>query len=132
MLLCIFICIIRRTPRSTRTDTLFPYTTLFRSCVRADRRFDEALERKVHLERVAHVRRAQNEAEDIGVSRYHEAGLRTCLVDASLARFRRQPLQHFAKLERISLDESSGILAGQMGEIGCTQLRDLRDEGPQP
>src|SRR3546814_15038455 len=29
----------RRTPRSTRTDTLFPYTTLFRSIVRAaDRR----------------------------------------------------------------------------------------------
>src|SRR3546814_1622145 len=24
---------IRRPPRSTRTDTLFPYTTLFRSCV---------------------------------------------------------------------------------------------------
>src|SRR3546814_15037849 len=28
---------IRRPPRSTRTDTLFPYTTLFRSCP-ADRR----------------------------------------------------------------------------------------------
>src|SRR3546814_2760940 len=26
---------IRRPPRSTRTDTLFPYTTLFRSCDRA-------------------------------------------------------------------------------------------------
>src|SRR3546814_7713545 len=26
---------IRRPPRSTRTDTLFPYTTLFRSAVRA-------------------------------------------------------------------------------------------------
>src|SRR3546814_14541906 len=26
-----FFVIIRRTPRSTRTDTLFPYTTLFRS-----------------------------------------------------------------------------------------------------
>src|SRR3546814_8867792 len=26
---------IRRPPRSTRTDTLFPYTTLFRSCTRA-------------------------------------------------------------------------------------------------
>src|SRR3546814_1629591 len=25
---------IRRPPRSTRTDTLFPYTTLFRSCIR--------------------------------------------------------------------------------------------------
>src|SRR3546814_1895411 len=24
---------VRRPPRSTRTDTLFPYTTLFRSCV---------------------------------------------------------------------------------------------------
>src|SRR3546814_8222280 len=30
---------IRRPPRSTRTDTLFPYTTLFRSC----RRFREQL-----------------------------------------------------------------------------------------
>src|SRR3546814_7258907 len=28
---------IRRTPRSTRTDTLFPYTTLFRSRRRDDR-----------------------------------------------------------------------------------------------
>src|SRR3546814_9724649 len=28
---------IRRPPRSTRTDTLFPYTTLFRSGVRRDR-----------------------------------------------------------------------------------------------
>src|SRR3546814_16283850 len=27
-----------RPPRSTRTDTLFPYTTLFRSLVRTDRR----------------------------------------------------------------------------------------------
>src|SRR3546814_17346039 len=28
-----FFLMIRRTPRSTRTDTLFPYTTLFRSVV---------------------------------------------------------------------------------------------------
>src|SRR3546814_6716996 len=28
---------IRRPPRSTRTDTLFPYTTLFRSCPRKGR-----------------------------------------------------------------------------------------------
>src|SRR3546814_15876491 len=28
---CVVFLIIRRTPRSTRTDTLFPYTTLFRS-----------------------------------------------------------------------------------------------------
>src|SRR3546814_5274514 len=29
-----FFLMIRRPPRSTRTDTLFPYTTLFRSCPR--------------------------------------------------------------------------------------------------
>src|SRR3546814_19266885 len=31
MLLLFFFLIIRRPPSSTRTDTLFPYTTLFRS-----------------------------------------------------------------------------------------------------
>src|SRR3546814_21113212 len=30
---CFFFLMIRRPPRSTRTDTLFPYTTLFRSAV---------------------------------------------------------------------------------------------------
>src|SRR3546814_3567166 len=30
-LICMFFLMIRRPPRSTRTDTLFPYTTLFRS-----------------------------------------------------------------------------------------------------
>src|SRR3546814_17441676 len=32
-----FFLMIRRPPRSTRTDTLFPYTTLFRSQLRARR-----------------------------------------------------------------------------------------------
>src|SRR3546814_3442748 len=31
--MCFFFLMIRRPPRSTRTDTLFPYTTLFRSYV---------------------------------------------------------------------------------------------------
>src|SRR3546814_12520456 len=34
LLLCVFL-MIRQPPRSTRTDTLFPYTTLFRSQVRS-------------------------------------------------------------------------------------------------
>src|SRR3546814_14676232 len=34
---------IRRPPRSTRTDTLFPYTTLFRSRSRAKARFISSL-----------------------------------------------------------------------------------------
>src|SRR3546814_17903402 len=40
---------IRRPPRSTRTDTLFPYTTLFRS---ADEKLDYLLGR---LRRIKHV-----------------------------------------------------------------------------
>src|SRR3546814_15237027 len=32
--MCCFFFMIRRPPRSTRTDTLFPYTTLFRSTLR--------------------------------------------------------------------------------------------------
>src|SRR3546814_12432780 len=32
MFFSFFFLMIRRPPRSTRTDTLFPYTTLFRSC----------------------------------------------------------------------------------------------------
>src|SRR3546814_14825578 len=31
MMICFFFLMIRRPPRSTRTDTLFPYRTLFRS-----------------------------------------------------------------------------------------------------
>src|SRR3546814_13608265 len=31
LFMCVFFLMIRRPPRSTRTDTLFPYTTLFRS-----------------------------------------------------------------------------------------------------
>src|SRR3546814_1266644 len=36
---------IRRPPRSTRTDTLFPYTTLFRSALEVDREFGQFLAR---------------------------------------------------------------------------------------
>src|SRR3546814_6151560 len=32
---------IRRPPRSTRTDTLFPYTTLFRSLIGGDAEFEQ-------------------------------------------------------------------------------------------
>src|SRR3546814_3751221 len=38
-IICFFFLMIRRPPRSTRTDTLFPYPTLFRS-VRHARRVD--------------------------------------------------------------------------------------------
>src|SRR3546814_18837099 len=44
-LFCCFFLMIRRPPRSTRTDTLFPYTTLFRSDVPVDREARQAFYR---------------------------------------------------------------------------------------
>src|SRR3546814_16383330 len=41
--LLIFFLMIRRPPRSTRTDTLFPYTTLFRSARHIGLHIDKAL-----------------------------------------------------------------------------------------
>src|SRR3546814_6821512 len=38
---CFFFLMIRRPPRSTRTDTLFPYTTLFRSVAEGEVRGDD-------------------------------------------------------------------------------------------
>src|SRR3546814_15063539 len=47
VLLVFFFLMIRRPPRSTRTDTLFPYTTLFRS------RRDRGCRRGAHAVRPA-------------------------------------------------------------------------------
>src|SRR3546814_8514574 len=41
-----FFLMIRRPPRSTRTDTLFPYTTLFRSVPRFCRRITPSISQK--------------------------------------------------------------------------------------
>src|SRR3546814_5967408 len=54
----LFFLMIRRPPRSTRTDTLFPYTTLFRSWLvggrrRGDARTGRRGHRDVHAEQAA-------------------------------------------------------------------------------
>src|SRR3546814_13682331 len=59
-LLCFFFLMIRRPPRSTRTDTLFPYTTLFRS----GRTTPHAHQRGLFWPRDRHDRRADGEAAD--------------------------------------------------------------------
>src|SRR3546814_14429773 len=55
---------IRRPPRSTRTDTLFPYTTLFRS-VREDAVVVELYGQTCPVEQFAHV--VQDDREVVGL-----------------------------------------------------------------
>src|SRR3546814_12733525 len=71
----IFFLIIRRPPRSTRTDTLFPYTTLFRSAVPACHRRLPDLVRAARFQ----LRRADPGAVELGLC---------------LRRTRRRPLLH--------------------------------------
>src|SRR3546814_13836506 len=49
-----FFLMIRRPPRSTRTDTLFPYTTLFRSFVPGRQALDVGREDVARADRHAH------------------------------------------------------------------------------
>src|SRR3546814_13326524 len=65
LLRILFICflMIRRPPRSTRTDTLFPYTTLFRSvAVEHPQHADERERTEAHHHHVDHALRADHAA----------------------------------------------------------------------
>src|SRR3546814_3986689 len=61
---------IRRPPRSTRTDTLFPYTTLFRSEQHRDHRDEDA--RIGGLDRADHADDPEIEFEREGGSKHAE------------------------------------------------------------
>src|SRR3546814_13273693 len=78
---------IRRPPRSTRTDTLFPYTTLFRSA---------------HLKPGSRLTHARVQAEAIGAS----VIARTEAVLASNSCYRRLDLELGASLSRHELNVS--------------------------
>src|SRR3546814_15377983 len=79
-LLCLYVIVrilflmIRRPPRSTRTDTLFPYTTLFRSVQQrdADRRPEPRRRRRGRERDTARERRARR------TGRRHEIGRASC------------------------------------------------------
>src|SRR3546814_9482814 len=60
----VFVLMIRRPPRSTRTDTLFPYTTLFRSAgIHGLHARDATTERKGLEKHVKHPRSEEHTSE---------------------------------------------------------------------
>src|SRR3546814_19078524 len=71
IILClIFFLMLRQPPRSTRSDTLFPYTTLFRSA----RRRGTSLHRRSYLHRAAPPRRLSRAHEGCAL-REHFRGI---------------------------------------------------------
>src|SRR3546814_3596156 len=98
---------VRRPPRSTRTDTLFPYTTLFRS-----QRFGIALSAHI-LERVGDIVRNAGEAFEIArdqrlrlVGRHFEpageAPARNAVEDREIDRRSEEHTSELQSLMRIS------------------------------
>src|SRR3546814_20986941 len=98
---------IRRPPRSTRTDTLFPYTTLFRS-------HGSPLMREIRRLQLSD---AQDDAID-AVSVKHHAEQR------ELFKRRRDLHRGFAKLDPTAKDyrSASAKLADQAGEVAHDEV----------
>src|SRR3546814_8950039 len=77
MYMCFFFLMIRRPPRSTRTDTLFPYTTLFRS-------EDRTARRQYHADRPSRLPapgawRRRHRGDDDGRSEEHTSELQSLM-----------------------------------------------------
>src|SRR3546814_4962053 len=104
---------IRRPPRSTRTDTLFPYTTLFRSRIARDRlQLDDAVVDLRHFlgEQLGHELRVRARQEDL-----RPALLLAHVVDVGahpVAGAKRFPRQAFvAPHQRLCTPEIDGHVA---------------------
>src|SRR3546814_2270743 len=92
-----FFVMIRRPPRSTRTDTLFPYTTLFRSAITADfepahRLVQRLLEVATHRHHFADRLHLRGQTR-VGLREFFEGEARNLgddIIDARLERCRRR------------------------------------------
>src|SRR3546814_19524114 len=111
---------IRRPPRSTRTDTLFPYTTLFRSPAgRGDRRHPEGLRHP----RGARRREAGRPLGDHGAGHFLAASGRRILM--------RLPLRLVSILAFLALWAAAAGLAGRREVPGTLGVLNFVEIGRQ-
>src|SRR3546814_20143299 len=112
---------IRRPPRSTRTDTLFPYTTLFRSLKRRGQRLsiDDAPPRDVHEHAVGAERLEHRRIDNMSCRR-------VARQDRDPRVARRRP-----RLRPPTPRIGEGLLPGASG-IGSRNLQPLQPPAERP
>src|SRR3546814_7706932 len=101
-----FLLMIRLPPRSTRTDTLFPYTTLFRSLGRKEQAFAFLL---LH----AHLLRPHGKADSVGRAAADEVRLELDPVQSDQA----GPAVGLA--QAFVAARAPGIFFGNEARVGC-------------
>src|SRR3546814_2998722 len=111
---------IRPPPRSTRTDTLFPYTTLFRSVDQQAGDFEEARLLGQLFDRVATVQQHAGVAVDVGDRRPARSGSGEAGVVGEAAGFPGQLGDLDRKSTRLN---SSHYCASRMPSSACKQKR---------
>src|SRR3546814_6777164 len=88
---------IRRPPRSTRTDTLFPYTTLFRSHIIVERQVGGHMLADRHRDRAARRRRDDDlDARAVGQARREQGMLAADPLVAERRNLPREPREQRA------------------------------------
>src|SRR3546814_13708650 len=93
----------RRPPGSTRTDTLFPYTTLFRSAVEQPQRFGDhrRVQHLIHRHRLLQMRLGIFRAIGVALDRnMRHRALEVVLADAVDAAVRARKLGEIARRRR--------------------------------
>src|SRR3546814_20636717 len=115
---------IRRPPRSTRTDTLFPYTTLFRSVIvfrdishrrEADEKLRAALEEVQSLRARLELENAYLQ-EEIRIEGNHRGIIGTSAAIQSILR----------QVDLVAPSDATVQLTGDSGKIGSASYRERR------
>src|SRR3546814_4008974 len=125
MYFSLFFLMIRRPPRSTRTDTLFPYTTLFRSIADRDRHAVENRQRQRQADRHAGtgtVARCQLDAAakrlDVLLDHIHADAARSEEYTSELQSLMRISYAVFCLKKKI-IQRNSGIICNALIRLHC-------------
>src|SRR3546814_14423529 len=119
---------IRRPPRSTRTDTLFPYTTLFRAVLTGGNVVSEELGTKLENVTIGMLGRAKKVTIDKDNTTIIDGVGTKADIDGRVAQIRQQIETTTSDYDREKLQERLAKLAGGVAVIrvgGATEVEEI-------